>query len=156
MVYRTDRFSRGGDQVEMLKAGFPAVRVTEAVENYTRQHQDLRTEKGIKYGDTVDGVDFAYLAQVTRLNVVDHGGPGLWRRPRRRACEIAGAVSADTTVKWTTRAGCGAPIASGGVPPPSRSGASPACAGTTGETSAHRRQHRRLVLRPQRHRHGWL
>jgi hypothetical protein len=48
MVYRTDRFSRGGDQVEMLKAGFPAVRVTEAVENYTRQHQDLRTENGIK------------------------------------------------------------------------------------------------------------
>ncbi len=50
MVYRTDRFSRGGDQVEMLKAGFPAVRVTEANENYTRQHQDLRTENGIKYG----------------------------------------------------------------------------------------------------------
>jgi Zn-dependent M28 family amino/carboxypeptidase len=59
MVYRTDRFSRGGDQVEMLKAGFPAVRVTEANENYTRQHQDLRTENGIKYGDVIEGVDFA-------------------------------------------------------------------------------------------------
>jgi Zn-dependent M28 family amino/carboxypeptidase len=70
MVYRTDRFGRGGDQVPMLEAGFPAVRVTEAVENYTRQHQDLRTENGIAYGDVVDGVDFPYLAQVTRLNAV--------------------------------------------------------------------------------------
>jgi Zn-dependent M28 family amino/carboxypeptidase len=70
MVYRTDRFGRGGDQNEFLKAGFPAVRVTEAVENYTRQHQDLRTDKGVKYGDTIDGVDFANLAQVTRLNAV--------------------------------------------------------------------------------------
>ena len=73
MVYRTDRFGRGGDQVEMLKAGFPAVRITEANENYTRQHQDLRTESGIKYGDVIDGVDFAYLANVTRLNA-EHAG----------------------------------------------------------------------------------
>jgi len=99
MVYRTDRFSRGGDQVEMLKAGFPAVRVTEAVENYTRQHQDLRTENGIKYGDTVDGVDFAYLAQVTRLNVVTMAALAMAPKPPT-GVEIAGAVSADTTVKW--------------------------------------------------------
>jgi len=99
MVYRTDRFSRGGDQVEMLRAGFPAVRVTEAVENYTRQHQDLRTEKGIKYGDTVDGVDFAYLAQVTRLNVATMAALAMAPAPPT-GVEIAGAVSADTTVKW--------------------------------------------------------
>jgi len=99
MVYRTDRFSRGGDQVEMLKAGFPAVRITEAVENYTRQHQDLRTENGIRYGDTVDGVDFAYLAQVTRLNVVTMAALASAPRPPT-GVEIAGAVSADTTVKW--------------------------------------------------------
>ncbi|MBU1376998.1 MAG: M20/M25/M40 family metallo-hydrolase [Alphaproteobacteria bacterium] len=100
MVYRTDRFSRGGDQVEMLKAGFPAVRVTEAVENYTRQHQDLRTEKGIKFGDTVEGVDFAYLAQVTRLNVVTMAALAMAPAPPT-GVQIAGAVSADTTVKWT-------------------------------------------------------
>ena len=69
MVYRTDRFGRGGDQVEMLAAGFPAIRVTEAAEHYDRQHQDLRTENGRVYGDTIDGVDFPYLARVTRLNV---------------------------------------------------------------------------------------
>ncbi|HEY0646737.1 M20/M25/M40 family metallo-hydrolase [Phenylobacterium sp.] len=100
MVYRTDRFSRGGDQVEMLRAGFPAVRVTEAVENYTRQHQDLRTDKGVKYGDTIDGVDFAYLAQVTRLNAVTMAALASAPRPPA-GVEIAGAVSADTTVKWT-------------------------------------------------------
>jgi len=100
MVYRTDRFGRGGDQTEMLRAGFPAVRVTEAVENYTRQHQDLRTENGIKYGDTVDGVDFAYLAQVTRLNVVTMAALASAPRPPV-GVQIAGAVSADTTVKWT-------------------------------------------------------
>jgi len=99
MVYRTDRFGRGGDQTEMLRAGFPAVRVTEAVENYTRQHQDLRTENGIRYGDTVDGVDFAYLAQVTRLNVVTMAALAMAPKPPT-GVEIAGAVSADTTVKW--------------------------------------------------------
>jgi len=99
MVYRTDRFGRGGDQVEMLRAGFPAVRVTEAVENYTRQHQDLRTDKGVKYGDTIDGVDFAYLAQVTRLNAVTMAALASAPKPPA-GVEISGAVSADTTVKW--------------------------------------------------------
>jgi Zn-dependent M28 family amino/carboxypeptidase len=100
MVYRTDRYSRGGDQVEMLKAGFPAVRVTEAVENYTRQHQDLRTENGIRYGDVVDGVDFPYLAQVTRLNVVTMAALASAPAPPS-GVDIKGAVSADTTVTWT-------------------------------------------------------
>jgi Zn-dependent M28 family amino/carboxypeptidase len=100
MVYRTDRYGRGGDQVEMLRHGFPAIRVTEAVENYTRQHQDLRTENGIRYGDTLDGVDFPYLAQVTRLNVVTMASLASAPRPPK-GVDIAGAVSADTTIKWT-------------------------------------------------------
>jgi hypothetical protein len=100
MVYRTDRFGRGGDQTEMLRAGFPAVRVTEAVENYNRQHQDVRTENGIKYGDTVEGVDFAYLAQVTRLNVATMAALAMAPKPPV-GVQISGAVSADTTVKWT-------------------------------------------------------
>jgi len=100
MVYRTDRFSRGGDQVEMLKAGFPAVRVTEANENYTRQHQDLRTENGIKYGDVIEGVDFAYLAQVTRLNIISMAAMAAAPAPPI-GVDIKGAVSVDTTVSWT-------------------------------------------------------
>lgn len=100
MVYRTDRYSRGGDQTEMLKAGFPAVRVTESTENYTRQHQDLRVENGIRYGDVVEGVDFPYLAQVTRLNVVTMAALAMAPAPPE-GVDIAGALSADTTVKWT-------------------------------------------------------
>jgi Zn-dependent M28 family amino/carboxypeptidase len=103
MVYRTDRFGRGGDQVEMLKAGFPAVRVTEANENYNRQHQDLRAENGIKYGDVLDGVDFAYLGQVTRLNVISMAAMAMAPAPPT-GVDISGAVSVDTTVKWTPAA----------------------------------------------------
>jgi Zn-dependent M28 family amino/carboxypeptidase len=99
MVYRTDRFGRGGDQVEMLKAGFPAVRVTEANENYNRQHQDLRTENGIRYGDVIEGVDFGYLANVTRLNVISMAALAAAPAPPTHVA-ISGAVSADTTVKW--------------------------------------------------------
>ena len=100
MVYRTDRFSRGGDQVEMLKAGFPSVRVTEANENYTRQHQDLRVEHGIRYGDVIEGVDFAYLAQVTRLNIVTMAALASAPAPPT-GVDIKGAVSTDTTLVWT-------------------------------------------------------
>lgn len=100
MVYRTDRFSRGGDQVEMLKAGYPAVRLTEATENYTRQHQDLRVENGIRYGDVIEGVDFPYLAQVTRLNVITMAALASAPAPPTGVA-IEGAVTPDTTIKWT-------------------------------------------------------
>lgn len=100
MVYRTDRFGRGGDQVEMLAAGFPAIRVTEAAEHYDRQHQDLRTENGRVYGDTIEGVDFPYLARVTRLNVMMMAA--LARAPAPpEGVKIEGAVSPDTKVSWT-------------------------------------------------------
>ena len=100
MVYRTDRFGRGGDQTEMLAAGFPSVRVTEAAENYDRQHQDLRTESGRAYGDVISGVDFPYLAKVTRLNVVTLAA--LARAPSPPAdVRIEGAVSPDTKVSWS-------------------------------------------------------
>lgn len=104
MVYRRDRFGRGGDQVPMVEAGFPAVRVTEAAENYTRQHQDLRTEGDIVYGDTIDGVDFPYLARVTRLNAMTMASLASAPRPPLEV-KIDGAVSADTKVTWTASAG---------------------------------------------------
>jgi Zn-dependent M28 family amino/carboxypeptidase len=99
MVYRTDRYGRGGDQVAFLEAGFPAVRLTEAHEDYTRQHQDLRVEHGVHYGDTIDGVDFDYLAQVTRLNVVAMAAMAQAPAPPK-GVTIEGAVSPDTTLKW--------------------------------------------------------
>jgi hypothetical protein len=99
MVYRTDRYGRGGDQVAFLELGYPAVRVTEAHEDYTHQHQDLRVENGVRYGDTIEFVDFDYLAQVTRLNVITLAA--LARAPAPpRGVTIEGAVSPDTTLGW--------------------------------------------------------
>lgn len=68
-VRRPDRFRRGGDHLPSLELGYPAIRFTVGIEDYDHQHQDLRTENGRKYGDTVDEMDFPYLARVTALNV---------------------------------------------------------------------------------------
>lgn len=100
MIYRTDRYSRGGDQVEMLAKGFPSIRVTEPLENYDREHQDVRVENGKRYGDTLDGVDFAYLAKVTRLNAATMAALALAPPPPDKV-SLKGAVSFDTEVSWT-------------------------------------------------------
>ena len=104
LVYRTDRYGRGGDQDRFLDAGYPAVRLTEAAENYTRQHQDLRTEKGVRYGDVIEGVDFPYLAQVTRLNIVAMAALASAPSPPTDV-KIEGAVTPDTKLSWATAAG---------------------------------------------------
>ena len=100
MIYRTDRFDRGGDQIPMLAAGFPAVRFTEAVENYHRQHQDVRVADGIAYGDVLAGVDFPYLAQVTRLNAITLASLA-WAPPPPTMVRISGAVTPNTLVQWS-------------------------------------------------------
>ena len=68
-IWRTDRMGRGGDQIPFLEKGYPAIRFSVAVEDYDHQHQDLRTEDGVTFGDTPDEMDFAYLAKVTQLNI---------------------------------------------------------------------------------------
>ncbi|RDS84705.1 M20/M25/M40 family metallo-hydrolase [Dyella monticola] len=99
MIYRTDRYGRGGDQVPFLEAGYPAIRVTESKEDYTRQHQDLRVENGVTYGDTINGIDFDYLARVTALNTLTMAA--MSRAPAPPAhVSISGAVATDTTVRW--------------------------------------------------------
>ena len=99
MVYRTDRYGRGGDQVPFLEAGYPAVRVTEAHEDYTRQHQDLRTQDGVRYGDTVDGIDFRYLARVTALDAITMAALGRAPAPPD-GVDVHGALATDTTLDW--------------------------------------------------------
>ncbi len=99
MVYRTDRFARGGDQVPMLEAGYPAVRVTESHEHYDRQHQDVRVENGRHFGDTVEYVDFDYLAQVTRLNALTLAAMAAAPAPPT-GVNAEGAVKHDTTLTW--------------------------------------------------------
>src|SRR5919106_3023682 len=97
-IWRNDRFGRGGDHTEFLNAGYPAVRFTVAVENYNWQHQDLRVENGVEYGDTIDKMDFPYLRRVTQLNVAALAA--LARAPMPPAPQVEGAVSTDTTVSW--------------------------------------------------------
>ena len=99
-IRRPDRFQRGGDHIPFLEAGFPAVRFTEAVENYDRQHQTVRTENGRAYGDVIEFVDFPYLARVTALNVAV--ARRLADAPAApMTASIAGAVSDDTMVTWS-------------------------------------------------------
>ena len=104
LVYRLDRFGRGGHHRPFNDAGYPAVRVMETHEHYDRQHQDLRTEvqpDGSRrvYGDTIDGVDFAYAAKLTALDAVSMAAIAA-APPPPAGVKIEGAVSADTTLSW--------------------------------------------------------
>ena len=69
LIYRNDRFLRGGDHTPFVNQGFTAVRLTDYYENYDHQHQDLRTENGVKYGDLIEFMDFDYLKNNTALNI---------------------------------------------------------------------------------------
>ena len=71
MIYRNDRFLRGGDHTAFVENGFAAVRITEMNENYTRQHQDIRLENGIQYGDLIEHIDFEYLKKNTSMNLAN-------------------------------------------------------------------------------------
>jgi hypothetical protein len=71
MVYRNDRFLRGGDHSPYVENGFAAVRITEMNENYNHQHQDVRTEKGVVYGDLAEFMDFEYLRKNTAMNLAN-------------------------------------------------------------------------------------
>ena len=100
LIFRHDRFLRGGDHTPFNELGLAAVRFVDVYEDYTLQHQDVRTEDGIEYGDTPEHVDGGYLADVTRLNlaVLAHlanapSSPG-------DARIITAALTNDTTVRW--------------------------------------------------------
>tara|TARA_B000000460_G_scaffold138642_4_gene97762 strand:+ start:1097 stop:2431 length:1335 start_codon:yes stop_codon:yes gene_type:complete len=99
VIYRLDRFGRGGHHRPFNDLGFPGIRIMETNENYTRQHQDLRTEDGIAYGDTLDGVNFDYAAKLTGLNAVSLAAMA-WAPNPPANVEITGAVQPSTTLKW--------------------------------------------------------
>jgi hypothetical protein len=104
MVYRLDRFGRGGHHRPFNEAGFPAVRIMETNENYTQQHQDIRVENGISYGDVIEHVNFEYAAKLTALNAVTLAS--LARAPEPPSnVEIRGQVRPDTTLSWDKVAG---------------------------------------------------
>ena len=97
-IWRTDRMGRGGDQIPFLDRGYPAVRVMVAVEDYDHQHQDLRVEDGVTYGDTVDELDWTYLtrASVLNLRALDR----LAMAPMPPDVSANGIVRVDTEITW--------------------------------------------------------
>jgi len=99
MVYRLDRFGRGGHHRPFNDQGFPAIRIMESHEHYDRQHQDLRTEDGRFYGDVIDYVNFPYAAKLTGVNVLTMAALADAPPPPSRVL-IGGVVSADTRLQW--------------------------------------------------------
>lgn len=99
VIYRLDRFGRGGHHRPFNDLGYPGVRIMETNENYHRQHQDIRVEDGIRYGDTLDGVDFDYAAKLTALNAVSLASMA-WAPSPPANVQIKGAVSPDTSLSW--------------------------------------------------------
>lgn len=99
MFYRLDRYGRGGDHTPFFQQGYPAVRVTEMYEDYTRQHQNLRTENGIRYGDTPDMVDYGYAAKMAGMNAATLASLA-WAPPAPDSVTIAGAVTPNTVLRW--------------------------------------------------------
>ena len=99
MIYRLDRFGRGGHHRPFCDAGFAGIRIMEAHENYNRQHQDLRTENGIEYGDVIEGVNFEYAQKLTTVNAITlyalASAP-----PEPKNVAISGAVKPSTTLYW--------------------------------------------------------
>ena len=100
IIYRLDRYGRGGHHTPFFLAGFPAaVRLMEAHEHYDRQHQDLRVEEGREYGDVLEGVDFAYAASITALDAATLASLA-WAPAAPRGVAIDGAVQPSPTLRW--------------------------------------------------------
>ncbi len=99
MIYRADRFLRGGDHESFNAQGFAAIRFVEPVEDFKHQHQDVRVENGVQYGDLMQYMDFDYLAKVTRYNVATIASLALAPAPPVVAIETKVLTNA-TTLTW--------------------------------------------------------
>jgi len=100
MVYRLDRFGRGGHHRPFCDAGFAGIRIMETHENYTQQHQNLRTQNGIQYGDTFEHVDFEYAKKLTAVNAINLASLG-WAPPVPEEVGIGGIVEPSAKLKWS-------------------------------------------------------
>ena len=100
MIYRLDRFGRGGHHRPFNDLGFAGIRIMEAHENYTQQHQDIRTENGIEYGDKLKFVNFDYAAKLTAVNAITMASLA-WAPPAPKNVAIGGIVEPSAKLKWT-------------------------------------------------------
>jgi len=100
MIYRRDRYGRGGDHIPFLERGYPAVRFTEVNEDFRHQHQNVRVENGVQFGDLPEFVDFAYAANVARVNAASLAALA-WAPGRPKGVTIlAQRLSNDTELRW--------------------------------------------------------
>jgi hypothetical protein len=100
VIYRADRYLRGGDHLPFLERGYPAVRFTEPAEDFRRQHEDVRTENGVEYGDVPDHVDFAYTADVARVNAAALAVLARAPAPPAGVQIETARLENDTTLRW--------------------------------------------------------
>lgn len=100
MIYRRDRYGRGGDHIPFLERGFTAIRITEVDEDYAHQHQNVRTENGVFYGDTPEFVDFEYTANVARVNLISLASLASAPAKPKNVAIITTRLTNDTELKW--------------------------------------------------------
>lgn len=99
MIYRLDRFGRGGHHRPFNDLGYAGVRIMEAHENYIMQHNDIRIESGIAYGDVIEGVNFEYAKKLTAVNAINLASLA-WAPPSLKELSIGGVVEASVKFKW--------------------------------------------------------
>ncbi len=99
MIYRLDRFGRGGHHRPFNDAGYAGIRIMESHENYTQQHQDIRVENGIAYGDVLEHVNFEYAKKLTAVNAINLASIA-WAPPAPETVEIGGIVEPSAKLKW--------------------------------------------------------
>ena len=104
LIYRLDRFGRGGHHRPFNDAGFAGIRIMESNENYYRQHENTRMENGIAYGDVIDYVDFDYAAKLTAVNAINLASLA-WAPPAPTNVQIGGIVEPSAKLKWEKTAG---------------------------------------------------
>ena len=104
IVNRRDRYLRGGDHIPFLERGFPAVRFTEYAEDFSHQHQDLRTESGKKYGDTIEYMDFDYAAKIARVNAAALASLALAPAAPKDVRVITKNLTNKTELAWSANA----------------------------------------------------
>jgi hypothetical protein len=107
VIYRADRYLRGGDHMPFLERGYPAVRFTEPAEDFKRQHQDVREENGVQYGDRPDNVDFAYTADVARVNAAALAVLARAPAPPSDVQIETARLENDTTLRWAPSSDAG-------------------------------------------------
>ncbi|WP_350285422.1 M28 family peptidase [uncultured Croceitalea sp.] len=100
LIYRLDRFGRGGHHIPFNNAGFAGIRIMESHENYTQQHQDTRIEDGIAYGDVLEHVNFDYAKKLTAVNAINLASIA-WAPPAPKKVEIGGIVEPSTRLRWS-------------------------------------------------------